>query len=479
MGVVYCVLYVQHNTRRSSLFLTLPRTTMGTHSKPHALLLARPGMGHVIPVLELAHRLSSSLHFRVTVFLGPFGRAMSSAESHTARAAMARGSFDVRELPPVDVTSLVEPDAAAVTKLTVTMREMRPAVLATALGMRPKPTVLIVDLFGTEVLSIAEEIGVAAKYVFVASHALFLALKVYLPVLDKLVEGEYTEQKEPMKIPGCRPVRPDELIDPMLDRSNRQYQECVRVSLEIPTSDGVFIFIWGELQGETLAALDGNGELGRIMRVPVYPIGSIIRPNDPTERPIGSVFEWLDQQPGRSVVYVCLGSGGTLSFQQTTEMAWGLEHSGQRFLWVLRRPTVRTGDVASVLPEGFMDRVGRTRCGSHKQRSVGGFLSHCGWNSTLESLRNGVPMVTWPLYAEQRMNAVVLTEEIGVGVRPRRFPTAEGVIGREEIAELVRRVMVDGGMRDKAREIKLSSERAWSDGGSSRLALFQWAKRFS
>ena len=69
--------------------------------------------------------------------------------------------------------------------------------------------------------------------------------------------------------------------------------------------------------------------------------------------------------------------------------------------------------------------------------SVGGFLSHCGWSSTLESITNGVPMIAWPLYAEQRMNAMLLVEELGVAVWPKVLPTKK-VVDREEIASMVR-----------------------------------------
>ncbi|KAK9948695.1 hypothetical protein M0R45_004260 [Rubus argutus] len=118
-----------------------------------------------------------------------------------------------------------------------------------------------------------------------------------------------------------------------------------------------------------------------------------------------------------------------------TEMAWGLELSQQRFIWVVRPPTTKSadsafftsgngdGDHSSYLPEGFLTRtrdVGMVvplwapQVDILGHPSVGGFFSHCGWNSTLESVTNGVPMIAWPLYAEQRMNATLLTEELGV-----------------------------------------------------------------
>ena len=464
--------------------------------QPHALLVASPGLGHLIPILELGNRLSSVLNFRVTVLAVTSGSS-SLAETEAIRAVVARGTCEVTELPSVDIDYFVEPDATVFTKIVEKMRATKPVVQDAIKLMTQKPTVMIVDFLGTGMMSIADDVGMA-KYVNVASHAWFLAVLVYLPVLDKVVEGEYIDIKEPMKIPGCRPVGADDLMETMLDRSNRHFRECVRCGEEIPMtmSDGVLVNTWEELQGNTLAALMEDGELSRVMKVPVYAIGPIVRPNGPTKKP-NSIFEWLDKQRERSVLYLCLGSGGTLSLEQTIELACGLELSGQRFMWVLRKPASYLGessnddDLVSVgLPEGFLDRTRgmglvvtqwapQVEILSHG--SIGGFLSHCGWSSVLESLTQGVPIVAWPLYAEQWMNAAFLTEEIGVAIRTSELPSKR-VISREEVASLVRKVLGEEDeegrkVRAKAEEVRVSTERAWTQGGSSHSSLLEWAKR--
>ncbi|KAG7579627.1 UDP-glucuronosyl/UDP-glucosyltransferase [Arabidopsis thaliana x Arabidopsis arenosa] len=463
--------------------------------QPHALLVASPGLGHLIPILELGNRLSSVLNIHVTILAVTSGSS-SPTETEAIRAAAARTACEITELPSMEIEDLVEPNATVATKIVVKMRAMKSKVRDAVESMKRKPTVMIVDIFGTGLMSVADDVGLTAKYVYIPSHAWLLAVMVYLPVLDTVVEGEYVDIKEPLKIPGCKPVGRKELMETMLDRSDQQYKECVRVGLEVPMSDGVLVNTWEELQGNTLAAFREDGELNRIMKVPVYPIGPIVRTSGHVEK-LNSIFEWLDKQGERSVVYVCLGSGGTLTFEQTVELAWGLELSGQRFVWVLRRPASYLGvsssdddQVITSLPEGFLDRT----CGvglvvtqwapqveilSH--RSIGGFLSHCGWSSVLESLTKGVPIVAWPLYAEQWMNATLLTEEIGVAVRTSELPS-EKVIGREEVASLVRKIVAEEDeegqkIRAKAEEVRVSSERAWSQGGSSYNSLFEWAKR--
>ncbi|KAF8100168.1 hypothetical protein N665_0230s0052 [Sinapis alba] len=433
--------------------------------QPHALLVASPGLGHLIPILELGNRLSSLLNIRVTVLAVTSGSS-SLSETEAIRAVVARGTCEVTELPSVDIDHFVEPDATVFTKIVEKMRATKPVVQDAIKLMKQKPTVMIVDFLGTDMMSIADDVGMG-KYVYVASHAWFLAVMVYLPVLDKVVEGEYIDIKEPMKIPGCRPIGVDDLLETMLDRSNRHYRECVRCGEEMPMSDGILVNTWEELQGSTLAAFREDGELRRVMKVPVYAIGPIVRSNGPIKKP-NSIFEWLDKQRERSVLYVCLGSGGTLSFEQTTELACGLEISGRSFLWVLRKPTSYLGessnndDLVNVgLPEGFLDRT----------RGIGLVVTQ--WAPQVEILSHGS--------VEQWMNATLLSEEIGVAVRTSELPSKR-VIGREEVAFLVRKIMAEadeGGrkLRAKAEEVKVSSERAWTQGGSSHSSLLEWAKR--
>ncbi|KAM1529324.1 hypothetical protein EV2_019036 [Malus domestica] len=466
-------------------------------SKPHAAILCSPGLGHLIPVLELAKRLVTHRNFTVTIFAIP--SPTSKAESELLKAATTPKFCDIVELPPPDISGCVGPDAAVVTLLAVMMREVRPAFRSAILGIKPplRPTVLIVDLFSTESLSIGDELGIP-KYVFIACNAWFLALTVYVRVLDKEVEGEYVDQTEPLRIPGCKPVRPEDVVDPMLDRTDQQYLEYVRIGSNFPKSDGILINTWEDLQHETLDAFRDERLLGGVAKVPVYPIGPLTRPVQsggsagPKEE---GLFNWLDKQPSESVIFVSLGSGGTVSFEQMTEMAWGLELSQQRFIWVVRPPSNSPdaafftsgdgdNDASTYLPKGFLTRtrdvglvvplwVPQVDMLSHP--SIGGFWSHCGWNSTIESITNGVPMIVWPLYAEQRLNATLLTEELGVAVRSKVLPLKK-VVGREEIEGMVRKIMVDRdgqAIRDRVKELKLSAAKALSVAGSSYNALSQ------
>jgi len=189
---------------------------------------------------------------------------------------------------------------------------------------------------------------------------------------------------------------------------------------------------------------------------------------------------------------VSFGSGGTLSSEQMRELAWGLELSEQRFLWVVRAPIEKNADaaffttgssgideVAKYLPEGFVSRTNEVgllvpewaqQVTILGHRAIGGFLTHCGWGSTLESVTNGVPLIAWPLYAEQRMNAALLAEELGVAVRHRVLPIKK-VVRREEIAEMVKESVKSNRVRERMKEVQQSGMKALSEGGSSYVAL--------
>lgn len=181
-------------------------------------------------------------------------------------------------------------------------------------------------------------------------------------------------------------------------------------------------------------------------------------------------LEWLDQWEPNSVVYVNYGSVTVMTDQHLKEFAWGLANSKYSFLWIIR-PDIVMGDSA-VLPEEFIketeDRGLLTSWCQQEEvlchPSIGVFLTHCGWNSVLEAIRGGVPMICWPFFADQQTNCRYACTTWGIGVE------VDHDVQREEIEGLVKEVM--GGekgkqMRKKAQEWKTKAEEATEVGGSS------------
>ena len=185
-----------------------------------------------------------------------------------------------------------------------------------------------------------------------------------------------------------------------------------------------------------------------------------------------SVMKWLEDQgskPG-SVLYVSFGTQADVSDAQLDEVGFGLEDSGVPFIWVVRS---RTWNPPNDLKERLNDRglivsdwVDQRRILSHA--AVGGFLSHCGWNSVLESLSVGVPILAWPMIAEQMLNARVVVDGLGAGIWFGQAVTGglgNGAVSRQAISKGVRELMDPG---EKGKKIR---ERAMVLGGVARRAV--------
>jgi len=185
-------------------------------------------------------------------------------------------------------------------------------------------------------------------------------------------------------------------------------------------------------------------------------------------------LEWLESKEPKSVVYVNFGSITVMTQDQLLEFAWGLANSKKPFLWIIRPDLVIGGSV--ILPSEFeneiLDRgLIASWCPQEKvlnHPSIGGFLTHCGWNSTIESICAGVPMLCWPFFADQPTNCQYISNiwEIGIEI--------DTNVKREEIAKLINELMSeDKGkkMRQKAMQLKKKAEENTSPGGCSYMNL--------
>ncbi|KAF2294124.1 hypothetical protein GH714_007684 [Hevea brasiliensis] len=161
-------------------------------------------------------------------------------------------------------------------------------------------------------------------------------------------------------------------------------------------------------------------------------------------------IDWLDSKEPNSVVYVNFGSITVINPQQMVEFAWGLANSKKPFLWIIR-PDLVVGEAAMLPPEFVSETKDRGMLASWcpqeqilKHPAIGGFLSHMGWNSTLDSICGGVPMICWPFFAEQQTNCWFACNEWGVGME------IDNDVKRDEVEKLVRELM-DG---KKGKEMK-------------------------
>ncbi|XP_042023443.1 UDP-glycosyltransferase 83A1-like [Salvia splendens] len=186
-------------------------------------------------------------------------------------------------------------------------------------------------------------------------------------------------------------------------------------------------------------------------------------------------LSWLDHHPPRSVVYVAFGSFTLLDPAQFRELALGLELTGLPFLCVVRSDI--TCHVSEAYPAGFEDRVrsrGKIVDWAPQQEvlahpAVACFVTHCGWNSSVESVSSGVPVVCWPYFADQFLNETYIVDHWGVGVRLEKG--GNGIIGREEIKGKVEMVLGDGGYKERVMELQEKTLASSVVGGSSHKNL--------
>lgn len=195
---------------------------------------------------------------------------------------------------------------------------------------------------------------------------------------------------------------------------------------------------------------------------------------------------WLDKQPPASVIYVSFGTMTSISDEQINELAAGLKQSGHRFLWVLREADrgdifvdqrrsyqVGEGYESEVMEIGFVARDWVPQVDILAHEAVGGFMSHCGWNSCMESLTMGKPVAAWPMASDQPRNALLLTEILKVGLMVRDWAHWAEVVRAHAIAAAVKRLMASEGneMRERAHNLGVELRKAHDEGGVSRAEL--------
>ncbi|XP_049387635.1 gallate 1-beta-glucosyltransferase 84A24-like [Solanum stenotomum] len=194
-------------------------------------------------------------------------------------------------------------------------------------------------------------------------------------------------------------------------------------------------------------------------------------------------IEWLDSRPTSSVVYISFGSVAVPDQEQTDEIAFGLLNSGISFLWVMKPPPAYSVFQPVVLPDGFLSKVGGrgkivTWCPQEQvlsHPSVAFFLTHCGWNSSMEAFSSGVPIMAYPQWGDQATNAKYLVDVFKMGIRLSRGENGSKIIAREEIEKCLREATSDDSkvaeMKENAHKWKKQAEEAVAERGSSAINI--------
>ncbi|GMY23208.1 hydroquinone glucosyltransferase-like [Fagus crenata] len=239
----------------------------------HVAIMPSPGMGHLIPLVELAKQLVLHHHFLVTFIIPTDGSPMKAQKSVLEALP---NSISYILLPPVSFDDLPQ-DVKAETLIALTVTRSLPALRDSfkVLAESTRVVALVGDLFGLDAFDVAKEFG-ALSYLFFPTTAMSLSLFFYLPELDERFTCEYRDLPEPVKLPGCVPIRGIDLIDPIQDRKNDAYKRILHNAKRYTSADGIMVNSFIDLEPNAFKALM---EVAREGKPPVYAIGPLIQPS--------------------------------------------------------------------------------------------------------------------------------------------------------------------------------------------------------
>ncbi|XBI28778.1 hypothetical protein VPH35_052930 [Triticum aestivum] len=456
------------------------------------------GVGHLVPMVEVAKLfLKHGLAVTLALVEPQVKSTDFSAAVARARASNPSVDFHVLPSPPADsnpdsgprhhVVKVILPPPAVLPSPPAAMN----APLRDFLRSLPAVHALVLDMFCVDAQDVAAELKLPVYYSF-ASAAGDLAIFLNLPSKFASNTAKVKELGDSIiTFPGVPPFKASELPSEVI-ADDEALVYVLRMFQRMAEAKGILINSFDSLEKPALSALsEGLCVPGRATP-PVYCIGPLVSGGGDKEH---ECLRWLDAQPDQSVVFLSFGSLGTFTSKQLEEIAIGLEKSGERFLWVVRSPRspdqkhgdpLPEPDLEALMPEGFLEKTKdrglvvkswAPQVEVLRHRATGAFMTHCGWNSTLEGITAGLPLLCWPLYAEQKVNKVHIVEGMKLGVEMRGYN--EEVVKAEEVEEKVRWVMASEGgtaLRVRVAAVKDAAAEALQEGGSSNLAFAQFLK---
>ncbi|XP_034681089.1 anthocyanidin 3-O-glucosyltransferase 2-like [Vitis riparia] len=458
--------------------------------KVEFVFIPLPLIGHLVPTVELAKLLvDRDDHFSITLLIMklPIGNSVVTNFLHSVSASVS-GSIRFVHLPePGSDSSNSHPSSSSRGPFVHNLIENQKPFVRDAVhqlvqsGESGRLGGIVVDLTCTSMIDVANELGVPS-YVFFTCSAALLALIFHLQTLKDHQGVDVTEFGDSdieLVVPGFVNSVPARVLPAAaVDKEGSGSTVFLDRPRRFRETKGILVNTFIELESHAINSF-GNGTTP-----PVYPVGPLLNLKHDQNREL-DVIHWLDDQPPSSVVFLCFGSLGAFNKGQIMEIANGLENSGFRFVWTLRGPPPKD-DIAStdytdfdeVLPKGFLNRtfgVGKiigwapqTDILSH--HAIGGFISHCGWHSILESIWYGVPIATWPMDAEQQLNAFQMVRELGIAIEIKldNKKIVSDLVNTQEVESKIKSLMDSSSdVKRKGKEMREKCVQALVKGGSS------------
>ncbi|MBA0784301.1 hypothetical protein Gotri_001889 [Gossypium trilobum] len=449
--------------------------------KAELIFVPQTNKGHLIPILEFAKRLvDHDDRISITVAF-----VKSPSDSFTDAYIESVKTSKLDRFKFIDVSQQEEHHSLVVDHHSQSIKDHVDALMETHMPLlkdfvtdisssRSRSdletfTGLVFDLLFVPLVDIAHQFNIPS-YIFLTANAGFLSLLFHLTA----------QHDETRNSPDFKRSYPDELISgfinpvpfnvlpsALFDKDNG-YPWFMMTAQKFKAVKGIMVNTFEELEPCAISGFSDRGS------PPVYPVGPLLDINCKpyTELDLAQckkVMKWLDEQPRSSLIFLCFGSFGHFLAPQVKEIALRLEQSGYRFLWSLQ------GFMERIQGKGIMIHGWAPQVKILAHEAIGGFVSHCGWNSILESLWFGVPVVTWPMYAEQQLNAFKMVKELGLAIELRldyEELNVSNVVTANEIKNAVKQVMDDSSeVRKKAKEMAEIARKAIVNGGSSFLSI--------
>ncbi|CAK9222127.1 unnamed protein product [Sphagnum troendelagicum] len=477
----------------------------------HVVAFPFPMQGHINPFVFFSKRLAECgiaiTFITTTPHLASTRRGLLEDESFKAHGNIEVICFDIpMRFAKLNYQSFVELKRVANNmgdRLTELMKRLM-ASNATIIDPSSSscfgpPACIISDMYLSWTQDIANDFKVP-RYCLYPSPTPFLSLMYNLPKFDAEGLTPLPSDAKPLEIPNFPPLAYSLMPRSFkVDEDVFPYEFQLYQAKRLREAAGVLVNSVYELEHEIITGLQNSfaGGLEHDQVSKILTIGPLLDESGLRKQPPGEkqeaeeedneCLQWLTQKLRSSVLYICFGTVFVFPTQQLHELAAGLESSGVHFLWVVRIPTGE--DVATFLPDGFLERTKdrglvylswapQARILGHP--AIGGFLTHCGWNSISESMVTGVPMITWPLEGDQMLNSQLCVEILKVAIAVHK--KLNEIVGQEEIERVVRLLMEDTTgdvLRNKAKEVSQITQSTFLPGGSSRKNLDRFVKELN
>ncbi|KAK9066811.1 hypothetical protein SSX86_014134 [Deinandra increscens subsp. villosa] len=464
--------------------------------KPHVIIIPFPDQSHIKAMLKLAellHHKGLQITFVNTDFVHE--RFLESSGPHPLDGSPGFRFETISDGVPRSSEASID------TTRDLLMHSLETIFLGRSVDLVTKlpdpPTCIISDGFlSVFTIDAAQKLGIPVMMCWTLSASGFMGFyqikslidKGFAPLKDEsyLTNGyldtviDWVPGIESIRLKDFPMVWHTDLNDKLMMFCKEAPQMSNRVSHHI-------FHTFDELEASIIKALSS-------MYAHVYTIGPLQLlldqiPNEKRQTGVGyslvkeepECFQWLESKEPGSVIYVNFGSSTIMSLEDLVELGWGLANSNHYFLWIVRSDLL-IGESA-VLPSELEELIKKRGfiarwCSQEKvlnHPSVRGFLTHCGWGSTIEGLSAGVPMICWPYFWDQLTNRKFICEEweVGLGMGNK--------VKRDEVTRLVQLLMGERGekMRNKAIEWKEKARSATSPNGSSYLNIENLVKEIT